>query len=133
VLLSNPGLVELMQKVRAPYPLPAPVIEAALRLTDEHGRIQMTERVKTLSAERERLSSRLSQLSNVEAVYPSHANFVLIRVKNEPEVMHRTREQGLILRSRTSDVGLERCIRITVGTETENNILLAVLAEGGDK
>lgn len=127
VLIGHPDLVQVLQKVRAPYPLPQPVIEEALAATSEEGLCDMQNRVKFITQERERLSQALLASPLVENVYPSQTNFVLARFLSEAFVMESFKTEGIILRSRTRELGLENCIRITIGTESENDLVIGML------
>jgi histidinol-phosphate aminotransferase len=131
VALGHPELIALLQKVRAPYPLPKPVVDLALEALSPQGGGAMQNRVHDLVRERERLAKAFTNMPSVETVFPSHANFLLIRFKNEAAVMTASREAGIILRSRTSEPGLENCVRITIGTVEENDLLLSTLQRAG--
>lgn len=126
VAIGNSELIELLQKVRAPYPLAQPVIEAALKVLEKPE--VMRERVKMLQSERLRIARALSELKIVREIFPSHANFLLVRFTNEAAVMGAAQATGMVLRSRHSEPGLENCIRITVGNEAENDHLLKTLS-----
>ena len=82
-------------------------------------------------AEREQLMAAVSACDCVEKAWPSAANFFLVQVRDSEAVMRAARDSGILLR----DFGksLPRCIRITVGEQSENDRLLAVLAgiDGG--
>lgn len=129
VVIADPSLIAVLQKVRAPYPLPQPVIDEALLCTDNKARSDMFARVERTNIERARLQLALSESPLVETVFPSVANFVLVRFLDADRVMRVTRNKGLILRSRTEELGLKNCIRITIGGESENNELLDLLGK----
>jgi len=131
VVIADPSLIAVLQKVRAPYPLPQPVIDEALTWTSEEARVEMRARVQRTIAERSRLQLALRKSPLVETVFSSVANFILVRFFDADRVMRTTRSEGLILRSRTAERGLKNCIRITVGTEAENNTLLDLLGKSG--
>lgn len=127
VALGHPDLIQLLQKVRAPYPLPKPVVDLALEAISPQGAGAMQNRVHDLVFERDRLAKALKSLSCVDTIFNSRANFLLVRFKSEAAVMSAAREAGIILRSRHSESGLENCVRITIGTAEENDTLLAAL------
>ena len=73
------------------------------------------------------LSRALHALSHLE-VFDSHANFVLVRAPDGPQLAGGLRERGFIVRNLHRDGALRNCLRITVGTPAENDALLAALA-----
>ncbi len=129
VVLADPSLISVLQKVRAPYPLPQPVIDAALELTVETGHSEMRTRVQRILDQREKLSQALAKSPLVQKVFATDANFILARFHDEAAVMRATKAEGLILRSRATESGLSGCIRITVGSESENALLLEMLED----
>ena len=78
-------------------------------------------------AERERLMTAMTSFHFVETVWPSAANFFLLRVDKGDAVIRRARDNGILLR----DFGdsLPNCVRVTVGSEAENDRLLELFAE----
>lgn len=129
VVLGHSQLIAILQRVRAPYPLPQPVLELAINALSKQGQEKMWSRVQSVVRERERLRALLKQLSSVENIFSSEGNFLLVRFKSEESIMRATRKAGIILRSRTQEPGLKNCIRITTGSPEENEKLLAVLGE----
>jgi histidinol-phosphate aminotransferase len=124
--LAAPAIAELLHKARAPYPLAQPVVAAVLgALADRRG---MQERVAVLVAERQRLADELMRLSGVERVFTSDANFLLVQVRNPDWWLSRCRSGGIVIRDRSGVV--DRGLRISVGTPTENRALVAALLAG---
>ncbi|MFA4922436.1 MAG: aminotransferase class I/II-fold pyridoxal phosphate-dependent enzyme, partial [Candidatus Neomarinimicrobiota bacterium] len=80
-------------------------------------------------AERERLTNLLLELPVVEKVYPSDANFLLVKFHNARRVFEYLLSHKIIVRDRSRMVHCENCLRITVGTAPENDILIAKLKE----
>jgi histidinol-phosphate aminotransferase len=85
--------------------------------------------VKRLRRLREELASSLGRLAGVR-VYPSKANFLLVELlESDPKaVFEALYEKGVLVRDVTSYPMLERCLRITVGSETENEALLEAIS-----
>ena len=71
----------------------------------------------------------LEALSCVEYVFPSEANFLLVRFKNSRAVYSLLKNQKIIVRDRSKEKNCSNCLRITVGTALENNILMKALYE----
>jgi histidinol-phosphate aminotransferase len=125
VLVANPQLVHQINKVRAPYNLNSysqAAAEAVLRHW-EH----ITPHVQEVVRERGRLCERLARLPGV-TVYPSDANFLLARfAAGGVKMWEALGAQGILVRHYGESSGLKDCLRITVGTPTENDLLIAAL------
>jgi histidinol-phosphate aminotransferase len=65
----------------------------------------------------------------VKKVFPSDANFLLVRCTDARPLYHRLAQRGIIVRDRSSEPNLENCLRISVGTPEQNNLLLNALKE----
>jgi len=89
--------------------------------------LQVEYQVKELLEERKKLSHALGAISWVKEVFPSDANFLLIRVDNAGLRYKQLVEQGIVVRNRNSQPLCENCLRITVGTEGENGVLLEAM------
>lgn len=124
--IADPAVIAVLQKVIAPYPIPAPVLTAALAALTPEGIAAARESVRQLVAERTRLLAALPQLSTVKRVWPSDANYILIEVADSARVMAAGRAAGIVWRDRSKDV--PNTIRLTVGTAEENNQTLEVLS-----
>ena len=83
--------------------------------------------MQTLIVERERVAAALSTLPYVEKVYPSDANFLLVKVEHSRELYEYLIARELIVRDRSRTPGCEGTLRITIGTPEENDRLLAEL------
>jgi histidinol-phosphate aminotransferase len=81
--------------------------------------------ISKIREERQRLSSELIRFPFTEKVFPSDANFLLVRVKDALFIYNFLVKNNIIVRNRSSVV--ENCLRITIGTKTENNRLLKAL------
>ena len=116
-------VIRILNAVQPPYALATPVVECvedALASLDE-----ARSGIAKIVAERERVMSAVEPLPYVQHVWPSDANFFLVRVTDSESLMRTCRDSGVLLR----DFGgsLSNCIRITIGSEDENDALLATL------
>lgn len=118
--LASTDVIEILLKVIAPYPLSTPVAIIAAQALNMDGIATMKQRVATITDNRIALSEALRELSVVEKVYPSEANYILVRFKEGNTVFKTLWDQGIILRDQSKQPGLTNCLRITIGTETEN-------------
>ena len=122
-----PEVVEACQSVALPYHLSAFTQAAglaALRFTAE-----MEERVGYVSDERARVSAALGLLD--VQTWPSDANFILFRPRHRSgsDVWRGLLDRSVLIRNCSSWEGLDGCLRVTVGTPSENDAFLAALAE----
>lgn len=124
--IADPAVIAVLQKVIAPYPVPAPVLVAALAALTPAGLAAAKNSVATLVAERARLAAALPRLPAVKRVWPSDANYLLVEVADSAKTMAAGRAAGVVWRDRSKDV--PHHIRITVGTAEENNATLEVLS-----
>ncbi len=120
-------IVTELEKVVLPYSLSAPTQLAgtiALRHVDE-----MTRRVETLMRERERVTAALEPHPRL-TVYPSGANFVLVRVDGDGHaVWEALLERGVLVRDFSRWPRTDDCLRVTIGAPHENDAFLAALDE----
>jgi histidinol-phosphate aminotransferase len=124
--IADPAVIAVLQKVIAPYPIPAPVLTAALAALTPAGLAAATNSVASIVAERTRLAATLAKLPVVKHVWPSDANYLLVEVGDAARTMAAGRAAGIVWRDRSKDAF--NCIRITVGTAEENNATLEVLS-----
>ena len=118
-------VVRLLSAVQAPYALATPVVECVEDAMQDEQLELAEQTVREIIAERERVSAALADYGFVSRVWPSDANFLLIRVDDATQVMRRCQEQNVLLRHFGGD--LDDCIRITIGSAEENNQLLQAL------
>ena len=85
-------------------------------------------RVQEILANRQWLAEALAGLPQVENVYDSEANYLLIKCQDGERVFKALWEQGIILRDQNKALNLQNCIRITVGTKEENERVVEAIA-----
>jgi histidinol-phosphate aminotransferase len=129
-LLAAPAVVAYLENVLPPYTFPTPSIEIVLSAFEAASLAIARERIATIRSERARLTSALGALDNVLEVYPSQANFVLVRLRDRDALMAAAYAGGVLVRSFSGDPALSDCVRITVGRPEDNTQLLAALAAG---
>ncbi len=126
VTLAAPEVIAVLQKILAPYPLPTPVIQAALAALTPEAIAAARRSATDLVAGRQRLAAALLRLPYVQKIWPSDANFLLVAVTDSARLMTLCRTAGLIIRDRSKDV--PNTVRITIGSPTELDFALEVLA-----
>ncbi|KGQ71432.1 histidinol-phosphate transaminase [Chelonobacter oris] len=118
--LANPELIGVLQKVIAPYPIPVPVSDLAAQALAPTGLRQMQQRVDDVLTNRTWLLEQLQSLPQVEHIFNSEANYLLVKFPNSAKVFKTLWDQGIILRDQNKALGLANCVRITIGTADEN-------------
>lgn len=125
-VVADPAVIAALAAVRQIYSVD--VLAQAAALAALARREALAPVVDDIVAERARLSAGLSELPGVRA-WPSAANFVLVRVPRAAEVRRRLRDEfSVLVRDFSAVPGLEGCLRISVGTREENDVLLDALA-----
>jgi histidinol-phosphate aminotransferase len=124
-LAGRPAWIQEFDKVRQAYNVNVLTQAAA---TFVLGRLEVLEaQAALIRAEREVLGQALAALPGV-TVFPSEANFFLVRVPDADRTYEALRRQGVLVRNFNA-AGLKNCLRITVGTPDENRILLTAMRE----
>lgn len=122
VTIANPALINLLKKIIAPYPIAQPVAELVYERLNS-----MQQDLDAILTEREKLITFLKSLSYVTQVWQSEANFILFAANNAKDIFKQCLNEGIVLRDRSREYGLENCIRVSVGTPLENKSVMEVL------
>jgi histidinol-phosphate aminotransferase len=83
--------------------------------------------VEKIIEQREKLITELKQIPAIEEVLPTDANYILFRCPDAKALQKRLAGNGVVIRYRGSHPMLKDCLRVTVGTENENNIFIEEL------
>ena len=126
-MLAAPEVVALLRRIIPTYAITSSTVDEVLALTEAPQRALGAARIATLLEERGMLGQRLARLPLVKRVFPSDANFLLVRCSDPALVLAAARSTGLLLRNFSSVPGLDGCVRITVGTPEQNQRLLGAL------
>jgi histidinol-phosphate aminotransferase len=118
-------VARVLAAVQAPYALSTPVVECVENALEDGGFNKSRQWIGEVIQERAELVTRLAEYDFVEKIWPSDANFFLIRVADAKAVVAHCAAQGILIRNFADD--LVDCIRITVGSHGENQRLLDVL------
>jgi histidinol-phosphate aminotransferase len=119
---ASNAIIGLLNKIKPPYNISLPsqqAAEAGLQKID-----QKNTWVAEIIVERKSLEKELIQVKKVKKVYPSDANFLLVKISEAPNVYQRLVSRGIIVRDRSTVILCDDCLRITVGMPTENQTLL---------
>jgi histidinol-phosphate aminotransferase len=83
--------------------------------------------IQSILDNKRNLLEQLSKIEFIEKIFPSDANFVLIKVDNASKRYNQLIDFGIVIRNRTTQLLCENCLRITIGTNLENEKLINVL------
>ncbi|MCP5062646.1 MAG: histidinol-phosphate transaminase [Ignavibacteriae bacterium] len=123
--ISDEFIANLLFKIKAPYnlnKLTSNIIIEALANVKQKDRF-----VKKLNLEKEKLIIKLKDIKEVQKVFPSDANFILFKIKNATNVYNKLASKGIIIRDRSSQLGLENCLRVSIGSPKENRRFVKML------
>jgi histidinol-phosphate aminotransferase len=127
LIVGAPELIEFAQVVLPPYTFPTPSIELVRQALSKDSLTVSEERVAVLKRERARLSAALRDVPQVVHVYPSDANFVLVRTRDGRAFREAARRADILVRT-FDDPLLADCVRITVGRPADNDLLLQAVS-----
>jgi histidinol-phosphate aminotransferase len=124
---ASEEIIEILNRVKPPYNVNQVTQELALKALEEVD--QVNEMIKELVQMRVALKGVFEKIPFVKKVYPSDANFLLVKVDNAKEVYHYLLTRGIVVRDRSNVQLCDNCLRITVGTEEENTELIEAMAD----
>ncbi len=124
---ASKEIIDLFNKVKYPYNVnQLTQAKASEMLADKE---DVDKWVSLLLTERARLMEAFRQLPICEQVYPSDANFFLARMTDAQAIYDYLVDKGIIVRNRTRVQLCHNCLRITIGTRSENNELMGALRQ----
>jgi histidinol-phosphate aminotransferase len=122
---AAPEIVAVLNKIKYPYNLNILTQQKALELLENKTVVENW--VSTLISERKRVSEELEKLDIVQKINPSDANFLLVAVNNAPDLYQKLIKLGIVVRDRSKVHLCADCLRITIGSPEENDLLLKAL------
>lgn len=122
---ANPKLIKYLNRIKPPYNINNLTQDAALEKLKRYDRVQI--QLKKLKKEKVTLVKALKTMFWIETVYPSDANFLLVKVDDANRRYHELLDQKIVVRNRHNQPGCENCLRFTIGTPQENEYLIKTL------
>ena len=122
---AHSAIIDLMNKVKAPYNINSLTQKEILKRLEEQGLIQ--QQVHRIKLEKEQLILEFESISFIEKVFPSDANFFLIRMDDSTQRYNELIDRGIVVRDSSKNLNCANTLRITVGTPDENNALIIAL------
>ncbi len=127
IAYASPEIIQVLTKIKPPYNVNSLSQTQAILSLNESNKLK--EEVAALTSLRTLLQKELPKLSYIEKVFPTDANFILIRVDDANVRYQQLLSQGIVVRNRTNDLLCKNCLRITIGTPEETDKLLTILKE----
>ena len=122
---ANEEIIKLFNKVKPPYNVSQIAQEAILQALEN--RADVEKMISDIITEREKLVENLQELSFVQKVYPSDANFLLVKTTDAEAIYQFLLDKKIVVRNRNNVELCEGCLRITTGTPEENESLIEAL------
>ena len=122
---ASKEIIAVLNKIKPPYNINTLTQTAAIEGLQNKQKIK--NQIEILLMQRDLLSKALANYSFVDTVFPSNANFILIKVDDANKRYDELLKKGIVVRNRTTQAGCKNCLRISVGTPSENTQLLNVL------
>ncbi len=119
---ASEAIIALLNKIKSPYNISSITQRLLLEALDHVGK--KDEMVQVIAVNRERLRQRLEDLPNVEHVFPTDSNQLLVRFQDSAAVFSYLLEHKIIVRDRSKVKHCDNCLRISVGTQQEDDVLL---------
>jgi histidinol-phosphate aminotransferase len=127
IAFASTEIIAILNKVKPPYNINQATQELVLKALEEVE--QVNDMIRELVTMRESLTEVFQSMPIVEKVYPSDANFILVKVKDARKIYEYLLTKSIVVRDRSNVKLCNDCLRITVGTEQENTLLIDALIE----
>ena len=125
ILYASASIIAVLNKIKPPYNVNELTQQKALtRILDA---ISLQYEIHCIKEEREKLLQQLQEIKYVEKVYPTEANFILIKVDDATKRYNQLIANGIVIRNRTTQPLCENTLRLTIGTAKENLKLIEIL------
>ena len=122
---ASKEIIDLFNKVKYPYNVNILTQEKALEVIGNLQKVHLW--VNTILEERHRVIEAFALLPECEKIYPTASNFFLAKVTDAQAIYDYLVNEGIIVRNRTRIQLCENCLRVTIGTRSENNELIGAL------
>lgn len=122
---ASTEIIDVLNKIKPPYNISQATQDLALKALDQLEDVNAM--IKEIVNERELLVKELAKIPATIKIYPSDANFVLVKTTNASGIYNYLKDHGIIVRNRANVLLCEDCLRITVGTPEQDRQLIAAL------
>jgi histidinol-phosphate aminotransferase len=128
---ASQAIIGLLDKVKPPYNINQATQELVMKASYEIAQVNLM--IRELVGMRDALARVLVQMPIVEKVYPSDANFLLVKIKDAGKVYEHLLNRAIVVRDRSRVQFCEGCLRITIGNEDEITVLVQALKDYAKK
>lgn len=125
IAIANPAIIQILNKVKFPYNIGIPSLKALDYALERP--LSKDIYIDGIIRERDRLIEKLKTVRCIERVFPSDANFLLVKTTSADTVHKELLRKGIVVRNRSHEPLCENCLRLTVGTPSENQKLIDVI------
>ena len=125
ICYASQAIISVLNKIKPPYNVN--VLTQQKALTSLENIDNFKSHLEEILKEKKKLRAALEQISFVKIIYPSDANFWLIKVDDANKRYGQLLQKGIVVRNRTNEISCDNCLRITVGTPRENEKLIIAL------
>ena len=125
ICYASKEIISVLNKIKPPYNINELTQQKALERLSKPEDVR--NEIQNILQQRNWLVEKLKNIEFVEIIYPSDANFVLVKVDNAIKRYDQLIQKGIVVRNRNNQPGCENCLRFTIGTKTENEKLIATL------
>ncbi|MEO6820247.1 MAG: histidinol-phosphate transaminase [Ginsengibacter sp.] len=124
---ASEQIINLFNKVKPPYNINIASQVIGLNALAKIKEVNVN--IKNIVEQRNWIEQQLEQFDFIQCIYPSDANFLLVKVDDADKLYHYLSSKKIIVRNRTKEPFCENCLRITVGTPEENKMLISTLKD----
>ncbi|MBD0822755.1 histidinol-phosphate transaminase [Aestuariibaculum marinum] len=125
ICYASTEIISVLNAIKPPYNINELTQKKAIELLSVKD--IATNQIQDILSEREKLVKALQSVNYISNIYPTDANFVLVKVDDANKRYNQLIEKGIVIRNRTTQPGCVNTLRLTVGTPTENKILIDTL------
>ena len=125
ILYASVEIITILNKIKPPYNINVLTQQKALERLENYDLV--VKQINDIKIFKLLLINELKKINFIEKVFPTDGNFILIQVDNATERYNQILEKGIVIRNRSSQPLCKNCLRITIGTESENTQLINVL------
>jgi histidinol-phosphate aminotransferase len=125
ICYASKAIIAVLNKIKPPYNINSLTQEAAIKAFENKDSVEA--QIESILNERINLINAFKSVPFIKKIYPSEANFILIKVDDANKRYKELIKNGIVVRNRSSQLHCENCLRITVGTPSENTQLITLL------
>ena len=125
ICYASGEIISVLNKIKLPYNVNELTQRRALERLEDREKINSE--IHSITEQRSRLLKVLLNIKFIEKIYPTEANFILIKVDDANKRYDELIAKGIVIRNRTTQPLCENCLRLTIGTEIENTKLMEAL------